>query len=75
MVAEGVLFIEARKRVLKFSPFAEETAEKVVRRHVGHVSNVPGLTRFNLPACQISLSWHVGNVPHDFFSSLRRAPG
>ena len=47
-----------------------ETAEKVARKHVGHVSNVPSLSRFNLPTCQISPSWHVGNVPHDFFSSL-----
>jgi len=31
---------------------------------VGHVSNVPELTRFNLPTCQVPPSWHVGNVPH-----------
>ena len=48
-----------------------EAAEKVVGEYVGHVSNVPGLTRFNPPRCQISPSWHVGNVPHHFFSNLK----
>ena len=39
---------------------------------MGHVSNVPGLTRFNPPRCQTSLSWHVGNVPH-FYNGLLAA--
>ena len=39
---------------------------------VGHVSNVPDFASFSSLARPSCASWHVGNVPHDQFSTLLR---
>ena len=40
---------------------------KLSRKYVGHVSNVPGLTGFDLPPHEMPPSWHVENVSHALF--------
>ena len=45
----------------------EEAAEEAAGNCVGHVPNVPGLSGIDLPTRQMPPSWHVGNVPRDFF--------